>query len=380
MPGDDTTGAEIVKRTASHPVSLQRVDLMSDDEIRRAWRLASALAASGMSTNARQAEQAFGKILIGRDLGISPTRAMQGIDFVNGNVQMRGVLLLAFVRESQAYDYEIVELDGETEVASKDLGERESKQRATLRFLKLLPDGSAKAMHPDITFTMAMARKQGNVKEGSAWMTARRNMLLWRAASDGVKMHCPELLGGIPVYVEGELDGVREPAGSLDAGQGDGQAQGLDMGPDVEAVIALAEEKGHAALSDRAAIEMQLGSQAPGYVAAWVKAARKELDAIPQDAEVVEAREGHESPEAAQTPERTSEADAASEAPAQPCEPVDPAEALAALRRRGTELLDAAQAAADAGRGEEADAHYAELAAVEANIEAMSNTDQGTLI
>lgn len=296
----------LVKRVPLPPAVGPHV--LSDDEIRRTWRLSSALAASGMFKDARQAEVAFAKVLIGQDLGISATRALAGIDIVKGNVQMRGVLLLAFVRESRTYDYRIVSLNWDDP--------DEDKQHATLRFFQVQPDGSKEALEPDITFTMAMARKQGNVKPDSAWMSARRNMLLWRAASDGVKFHCPDLLGGVPVYVEGELDHIR---GEIGAGTGSGEARGVDLGPEVEAVVARATGLGHAGLSDRASIETQLGDQPPWKFQEFVRNATAALDAIsgePVDAEIVE-----DEPEQVETPA------------------ADTAEVIEALRARALDLL-----------------------------------------
>src|ERR1044071_303709 len=88
MPGDETSSTEIVKRTASDAHVLERMPLMTDDEIRRSWRLASSLAASGMFKDAKQGEQAFAKILIGRDLGLTPTQAMTGIHIVEGKPEV----------------------------------------------------------------------------------------------------------------------------------------------------------------------------------------------------------------------------------------------------------------------------------------------------
>lgn len=286
MPDEPNAAIPAVHELVGEPMALvKRIPMspaigphvLSDDEIRRTWRLSSALAASGMFKDARQPELAFAKVLLGRDLGISATRALTGIDIVKGNVQLRGVLLLAFVRESRTYDYRIVSLDWDNE--------DEALQHATLRFFQVHADGSREALEPDITFTMAMARKQGNVKPDSAWMTARRNMLVWRAASDGVKFHCPDLLGGVPVYVEGELDNLR---GEIGAGSGTGEARGIELGPEVEAVIARATVLGHAGLADRASIETQLGDQPPWKFQEFVRAATLELDGMPQDAEVVD--------------------------------------------------------------------------------------------
>ncbi len=346
-PGDLIQRVPLPRALAPH--------VLSDDEIRRTFRLASALAVSGMYKDGDSkvtAEQAFTKILVGQDLGISATRALAGLDIVRGNIQMRGVLLLAFVRQSKTYDYRIIELDGETEIeGTVDVDKREAKQRATLRFFEVLPDGTKEALHPDITFTMAMARRQGNVKDKSPWYTARRNMLLWRAASDGVKFHCPDLLGGIPVYTE--ADSFPE-AKRLGAGEGDGEARGLDLGPDVEAVIARATDLGHAALADRATIEITLGDQPPSKVVEWVKAANRELDEIPADAEIVPeapeavsrqntAQGGVPSHEGLSSSEDAPGASEAGESPLSETAVADP-ERIAALRRRGEALLADAEA------------------------------------
>jgi hypothetical protein len=103
--------------------------------------------------------------------------------------------------------------------------------------------------------------------------------------SNGVRWYVPEATGGIPVYVEGEVPAAPE----LTAGDGDGQPQGLDLGPKVEAVITRATELGHAALSDRATIELTLGSRSPDVVNRWVRQATGQLDVmeVVPDAEVV---------------------------------------------------------------------------------------------
>jgi phage recombination protein Bet len=189
---------------------------------------------------------------------------------------------------------------------------------------------------------------------------------------------------------------------ALDAGQGDGQPQGFLLGDDIEAVLARAATLGVAL--DRGMVEMDVcdrdGHVIPDRAAKWIATHTAVLDAIPQDAEVVDAQEAPVSAAAPQAPERPSEAAAASEAPAVDAEAADldtatgraadamaesfdeaaAEDRIAALRRRATELLNAAQAAEEAGRGEEADSHYSELAAVEANLDAMTNDDQGTLI
>jgi hypothetical protein len=81
--------------------------ILSDDEIGQMWRVAKSLAASGMFKDVVQAEQAFGRMIVGRDLGLTTAQSLMGLDVVRGNLQMRGTLLGRFVRQSAEYDYAV---------------------------------------------------------------------------------------------------------------------------------------------------------------------------------------------------------------------------------------------------------------------------------
>lgn len=388
MPGEGTTEAAPLgaahEPTEPGTALIQRAPLpqavapyvLSDDEIRRTWRVSSALAASGMFKDANQASQAFAKVLIGRDLGISPTQALQAIDLVKGSIQLRGVLLASFVRRSRDYEYRVPE---------------HTHDKAVVQLLGFPCDepydglvrhrGQWWEVLGTETFTVADAKRAGLIKSGGAWEAHPKNMCLWRAMSNAVKFHAPELLGGVPVYVEGEV----VPDKALGEGEGDGQSVGLDLGPDVEAVIARATDLGHAGLADRATVEMQLGDQPPAKVVEWVKAANRELDAIPVDAEVVDS--APEAPEAVLRQEMAQageDKDAAQNAPQTP--PVaseagesapDP-ERIEALKRRGADLLADAERLRDAG-DERADEVFEEFERIAAEVEAASNVDQGSL-
>jgi hypothetical protein len=133
------------------------------------------------------------------------------------------------------------------------------------------------------TFTLEDARSAELVKTGSAWAKHPRNMLFARAMSNGVKWHMPDLLGGMPVYTEAD-EFVDSTAEVMGAGEGDGSSRGLDLGPDVDAVIARAAalpddvEFAHPWLADRASVEVKLGGQSPQYVDEFVQWANRELD------------------------------------------------------------------------------------------------------
>jgi hypothetical protein len=125
-------------------------------------------------------------------------------------------------------------------------------------------------------YTIGDAKTAGLIKSDprSGWNANRRNLLRARSMSNGVKWYIPEVLGGLPIYVEGELTADR----SVTEAVGDGEAQGLDLGPKVDAIIERAEKLGHPYLSDRAKLEIQLGKRGPGVVGQFVKDAKAELD------------------------------------------------------------------------------------------------------
>jgi hypothetical protein len=273
MPGEDTPSSALATTIAHQPPMVRMAaELMKDDEIRRAWRLAVVAAESGMfkAENGKVTPaMAFTKMLIGHDLGIGPAQSLTSIDLVKGNVQLRSVLLAAFVRKSEDYDYRVAEHD---------------EKHCTIVFLR-------HAEHLGTSeYSIEDAQRAGIYKADGAWGKHPKNMVFARAMSNGVKWFCPDLLGGIPVYTEADVfEGT-----AVDEGSGSGEPLGLDLGPDVEKVIARATELGHAGLSDRASIEVALGQQPPGYVAEWCKAQHAELDAMetggeaPTDAEAVE--------------------------------------------------------------------------------------------
>lgn len=350
MSAPDTPDAEAAPLGAAHEPTatsaalIERAPLprgvapyvLSDDELRLTWRAASALATSGIFKDATKGsvEVAFAKVMIGRDLGISPTQALMTIDLVQGSIQLRGVLLASFIRRSATYEYQILESDhahARVRMIGFPTADRED---GLVRFR-----GQWWEALGEETFTVEDAKTAGLFKPGGNWQKYPKNMCVWRSLSNLVKFYAPELLGGVPVYVEGEVI----PAAALGDGAGDGQPQGIDLGPDVEAVLARAADLGHAALTDRATIEMLLGDQPPAKVVEWVRAANRELDALPQDAEVVEAQERRD-------------------VPAQPSDAAEPVEGEAVVedievtRRRVENLLADADAAEADGDTTTADA------------------------
>src|SRR5262245_48761989 len=98
-----------MRRTRSHGGVMATI---TSEEYATLYKIAEAMHKSGdYAREIKSADQAFNRILIGRDLGLSPAQAMMTIDLVRGNLMIRGVALAGFVRRSGRYDYELIKHD-----------------------------------------------------------------------------------------------------------------------------------------------------------------------------------------------------------------------------------------------------------------------------
>jgi hypothetical protein len=121
--GDPTqeVGTELVRdddRTETLSPASTAV-IMSPSQYESTWKMSKALASSGSFKDIGREEgsKALARILLGADLGMSPTQALLGIDIVKGNPQIRGVALGRMVRNSakrptptgESYDYAVLD-------------------------------------------------------------------------------------------------------------------------------------------------------------------------------------------------------------------------------------------------------------------------------
>jgi hypothetical protein len=159
--------------------------VMSGEEFDQTWRLAQAFAASGMFPDAKQAAEAFTKVILGRSLGLSPAQAMMGLHVVKGRPQVAAVMLGRFLI-LHGYSYRIVEHTDEV---------------CRIEFR-----GHDGEVLGESSFSMDDAKRAKLVRGDSPWQTHPRNMLFARAMSNGVKWFAPDATGGVPVYHEGEIE------------------------------------------------------------------------------------------------------------------------------------------------------------------------------
>lgn len=257
---------ELVQRA---PSVLASAHIMPDEEFDRVWRMAKALAASRMFKDVTQAEQAFGRILLGRDVGLSPTQALMTIDVVEGNPRFRSSLLAGWIRESPKYDYEVREHDD---------------QHCVIEFFRL-DDGEREPFDPPAisSFSMEDAEKAKLIKDHpkSPWKAHPRNMLWARAMSNGFRWYCSDLAGGMPVYTEAD-EFIDSTAVEIGEGEGTGEAPAWDgVSPEhvarVEAVMARAAAIDFLGLPDMATVRMKLNHQSEEAVEEWVAAAEEQV-------------------------------------------------------------------------------------------------------
>jgi hypothetical protein len=309
----DPTNSQALAPVIERPASTA---IMTPEQFDSTWRMSKALAQSGSFKDIRADEQgakmALARIMLGADLGMSPTQALMGIDIVKGNPQIRGVALGRMVRltakrptpSGESYDYAVLDRgfmpdaeyavvalyrrdeDGAWPYVEDAEGETfpTSVGPVTIRKGKRIPEAVE-------AFKLDQARKRNLIKSDGAWGTQPEVMCVWRALSQLVRFYAPDVIGGMPVYTE--ADGLRATP-NLSEGQGSGEGPGWgDMDDDlVEAimdVIARAKAIGHGGLSDEPTIQQRLNGQPRERVHTWIVDAGIALDQMePKDADVVE--------------------------------------------------------------------------------------------
>jgi hypothetical protein len=178
IPYPDPQPAEVLP--AAPPAGAGELMHTLDDVV----RVARAFAASGMFPDAQAAEQAFVKLLAGRELGLGPMQAMTQIHVVKGKPSMSAALQAALLKRGGRYDFRIVHHDEQRcEIAFYDRGEEVGRS----------------------TFSIDDARQAG-LLSNNQWRTYPRNMLWARALTNGVRWFCPDVLGG-SIYDPDELGG-----------------------------------------------------------------------------------------------------------------------------------------------------------------------------
>lgn len=166
-------------------------------EIETIYRLARGLSMSGFFKDSRQAEQAFAKLIFGRDLGLSATQAMTDIHIVEGKPEMSANLQASKVLSSGRHDYRVLKLDASA--CAIEFGPKPAPGKDEDGNWLPWPQSYGTS-----EFTMKDAETAGLAGKNN-WRSYPRNMLFARAMSNGVAWFCPDITNGIRVYAEGEV-------------------------------------------------------------------------------------------------------------------------------------------------------------------------------
>jgi len=203
MTDDQPTQAvEVLDRDqAPTPEQIRQLGLHPSPSYMQAIELGHVIAASQLVPTARTAARAAVVIMLGLDMGLSPSAAVTGIHVIEDkdskvNFVIEGRVLGALVNERPGIAYKV---------------EESSDEKAVLSFWR---DGEE--VGPKITWDQARAVRAGLWGKG-AWNKHPNEMLRWRALGEGVRIYFPEVISGSRIYVEGEID---EPGSVREALEG----------------------------------------------------------------------------------------------------------------------------------------------------------------
>lgn len=135
--------------------------------------------------------QATVKIMAGQELGISPWAAMKGMHLVKDKCEPGYQILLAKVRSTPGYNYEMLQWDNES---CRIEFFRNNKSLGISEF--------------------GIKEMQEAKLGGDAYIKYKKNMFVARATSNGVNALCPEVTMG-PVYTPADFGYVEDDQGNL---------------------------------------------------------------------------------------------------------------------------------------------------------------------
>ncbi len=195
---DAPQSVEVVKRNDAEigaPITTGEMETL--------YRMGRALAASNFFKDAQKADEAFAKLVFGRDLGLSATQAMTDVHIIEGRPELSANLQAAKIKASGRYDYRI--LAHTTERCEVEFGPYPAPPKNKQGEWEPWPQsyGISEFTLQD-AIAAGLVHKTRNGQKGM-WEKYPRNMLFARAISNGVWWFCPDVMNGIRVYAEGEV-------------------------------------------------------------------------------------------------------------------------------------------------------------------------------
>ncbi|MDR2251830.1 MAG: hypothetical protein LBD98_03265 [Endomicrobium sp.] len=137
--------------------------------------------------------QAIVKILAGREMGLSPIQSMNTVYILDSKIGYETKVFLSKLKKSEKYDYEVTFTEKDAKVES-----------ATVDFFKVTKKDDPNSFIGSSQFSIYDAARIGLINKTS-YKNYPKLMLFYRAASNGIKMFCPEILDGAALvedYIE----------------------------------------------------------------------------------------------------------------------------------------------------------------------------------
>jgi hypothetical protein len=163
------------------------VGALIPQDIEQAFRIASALAQSGMTPNGfKTPETCFVAIMAGAELGLPPFQSLQSFAIINNRPTLWGDALMAVVRTNGFKVREWMEGEGDTLTAFCEVTR---------------PDNGDTA---EASFSVDDAKTAGLWKKGGPWTSAPKRMLKMRARSFAIRDGAADVLRGFQIREEVE--------------------------------------------------------------------------------------------------------------------------------------------------------------------------------
>lgn len=172
------------------------VGALIPQDIEQAFRIASALAQSGMTPNGfKTPETCFVAIMAGAELGLPPFQSLQSFAIINGRPTLYGDALMAVIRTNGFRVREWFEGEGDTLTAFCEVTR---------------PDNGDTA---EASFSVDDAKTAKLWAKGGPWATNPKRMLQWRARSFACRDGAADVLRGLQIReaVEGDEPLPEEP-------------------------------------------------------------------------------------------------------------------------------------------------------------------------
>jgi len=163
------------------------VGALIPQDIEQAFRIASALAQSGMTPNGfKTPETCFVAIMAGAELGLPPFQSLQSFAIINNRPTLWGDALMAVVRTNGFKVREWFEGEGEAMTAYCEVTR---------------PDNGDTA---EASFSVDDAKTAGLWKKAGPWQSAPKRMLKMRARSFAIRDGAADVLRGFQIREEVE--------------------------------------------------------------------------------------------------------------------------------------------------------------------------------